>query len=306
MLSATMSAAGWPELPYAPFADTRETLHMWTQVVGKVKLALCPYLNEWWEVALHLTARGLGSGLIPCGADSFEMDFDFVAHRLVIRTAGGEERSVALEPKSVADFHAETMAALASLRIEPHISTLPAEVADPVAFERDTRSAYDADSVQRWWRALLAVERVIQRYRTPFAGKSSPVLFFWGGFDLAHARFSGEPAPAEAGMGRILAYGEDQENVAIGFWPGSPEFPHPLLYAYAHPAPAGIADVDVEPAAARWEPALGEFVLTYEDALKTGDPDAAVGAFFQSAYEQSARLAGWDRDALEGGVPDLG
>jgi hypothetical protein len=298
-----MASDGWPELPYEPFADTRDVLHMWTQVVGKVKLALCPYLNEWWEVALHLTARGLTSGLIPWRADSFEMEFDFVAQRLAIRTAAGEERGVALEPKSVAVFHAETMAALASLGIEPQISTLPAEVADPVAFEDDDRAAYDADAVQRWWRALLAVERVIQRYRTPFSGKSSPVLFFWGGFDLAHARFSGRLAAPEPGTDPILAYGEDQENVAIGFWPGSREFPHPLLYAYAHPAPDGIADAPIAPAAARWEPSLGEFVLTYADALATGDPAAAIGTFFQSAYEQAARLAGWDRDALEGAVP---
>ena len=298
--------SGWSELPYAPFADTRDVLHMWTQVVGKVKLALCPYLNEWWEVALHPTARGLTSGLIPWGEDSFEMEFDLVAHRLAIRTAAGAERAVALEPKSVAAFHAETMAALASLGIEPRISTLPAEVADAVAFEDDDRAAYDAEAVQRWWRALLAIERVIQRYRTPFSGKSSPVLFFWGGFDLAHARFSGRLAPSEPGTDPILAFGEDQENIAIGFWPGSREFPEPLLYAYAHPAPDGIADVPIEPAAARWEPALGELVLTYADALATGDPAAAIGTFFQSAYEHAARLAGWDRAALEGAVPERG
>lgn len=300
-----MTDHGWPELPDEPFADTREVLHMWTQVVGKVKLALCPYLNEWWEVALHPTARGLSSGLVPHGEESFEMEFDFVAHRLAIRTAAGEERSVALEPRSVADFHAETMAALGSLGIEPKISTVPAELADPVPFERDTRAAYDPGAVQRWWRALLAIERVVQRYRTPFSGKSSPVLFFWGGFDLAHARFSGRPAPVEEGTNPILAYGEDQENVAVGFWPGSREFPHPLLYAYAHPAPEGIADVPIEPAAARWEPSLGEFVLTYEDALATGDPAGAIATFFQSAYEHCARIGGWDRAALEGAVPEV-
>ena len=166
---------------------------MWTQVVGKVKLALCPYLNEWWEVALHPTARGLTSGLIPWREDSFEMEFDFVAQRLAIRTAAGEERGVALEPKSVAAFHAETLAALASLGIEPGSRRCPPRSPDPVASRDDERGAYDAGAVERWWRALLAIERVIQRYRTPFSGKSSPVLFFWGGFDLAHARFSGAP-----------------------------------------------------------------------------------------------------------------
>lgn len=300
-----MAIEGWPELPYEPFAETRDTLHMRTQVVGKIQLALCPYLNEWWEVALRLTARGLTTGLVPAGGDSFQIDFDFVDHRLRILTAGGEERSVALEPMSVAAFHAAVMSALDTLGIRAEISTLPAEVADPVPFERDNRAAYAAASVERWWRAQLAIERVVQRYRTPFNGKSSPVLFFWGGFDLAHARFNGQPAPIEPGTNRILAYGEDQENIAVGFWPGSREFPHPLLYAYAHPAPAGLAEAPIEPEAARWEPSLGEFVLPYEEALRTGDPDAAVGTFFQSAYEQCARLAGWDRSALEGHVPEL-
>lgn len=298
-----MSTDGWPELDYAAFADTRDVLHMWTQVVGKVKLALCPYLNEWWEVALHPAARGLTTGLIPWFEESFEMEFDFIAHRLVTCTSAGEERAIALEPKSVAAFHAEVMSELGGLGIEPRISTLPAELSDPIRFEDDDRAAYDRDSVQCWWRAMLAIERVMQRYRTPFSGKSSGVLFFWGGFDLAHARFSGRPAPVEPGTDPILAFGEDQENVAIGFWPGGPEFPRPLLYAYAHPAPAGLAGAPVEPAAARWEPSLGEFVLTYDDARATGDPAAAVGTFFQSAYEHSARLAGWDRAALEGDVP---
>jgi hypothetical protein len=299
-----MAIDGWPELPYEPFADTRDVLHMWTQVVGKVKLALCPYLNEWWEVALHPSARGLTTGLIPWGEESFEMEFDFVAHRLAIRTGAGEERAVALAPKTVSAFHAEVMGALASLGIEPAISTLPAELEAPVRFEDDDRAGYDAAGVERWWRALLAIERVIQRYRTPFSGKSSGVLFFWGGFDLAHARFSGRPAPPEPGTDPILAYGEDQENVAVGFWPGSRQFPHPLLYAYIHPAPDGLADAPIEPAAARWEPALGEFVLTYADALATGDPAGAIATFFQSAYEHCARMAGWDRAALEGAVPE--
>ncbi|MEP6952698.1 MAG: DUF5996 family protein [Solirubrobacteraceae bacterium] len=299
-----MAIDGWPELPYEPFADTRDVLHMWTQVVGKVKLALCPYLNEWWEVALHPSARGLTSGLIPWGEESFEMEFDFVAHRLAIRTAAGEERTVTLAPKTVSAFHAEVMAALASLGVEPTISTLPAELpGEPVPFEDDDRVGYDAAAVERWWHALLAIERVIQRYRTPFSGKSSGALFFWGGFDLAHARFSGRPAPPEPGTNPILAYGEDQENVAIGFWPGSREFPHPLLYAYIHPAPDGIAGAPIEPAAARWEPTLGEFVLTYADALATGDPAGAIAIFFQSAYELCAGLSGWDREALEGAVP---
>ena len=300
-----MAIDGWPELPYESFADTRDVLHMWTQVVGKVKLALCPYLNEWWEVALHPSARGLTSGLVPWREESFEMEFDFVAHELAIRTAAGAQRAVALAPKTVSAFHAEVMAALASLGIEPTISTLPAELPGaPVRFEDDERVGYDAAAVERWWRALLAIERVIQRYRTPFSGKSSGVLFFWGGFDLAHARFSGRLAPPEPGTDPILAYGEDQENVAIGFWPGSREFPHPLLYAYIHPAPDGVADAPIEPAAARWEPALGEFVLTYADALATGDPAGAIATFFQSAYEHCARLAGWDRGRLEGAVPE--
>jgi Family of unknown function (DUF5996) len=296
----------WPELAFEPWADTRETLHLWTQVAGKVKLALCPFLNHWWEVAFELTASGLGSGLIPWRGTSFELEFDFLDHQLAIRTSEGQRRAVALAPRSVASFHAEVMEALGSLGIEPQISSLPAELPDPVPFERDEQhSAYDGEAVQRWWRACLATERAMQRFRTPFHGKSSPVYFYWGGCDLSTTRFNGRPMSPPAGAGRIFEYAEDRENFAIGLWPGSREFPHAVLYAYLSPAPDGIAAATVEPAAARWEPALSEFVLLYEDARRAPSPDGAVQRFFQSAYEASAELAGWDRAALEGHVPEL-
>jgi hypothetical protein len=300
------AGGGWPELDFDRWADTRETLHLWTQVAGKVKLALCPYLNHWWEVAFELTARGLGSGLIPWRDTSFELEFDFVANELAIRTSDGHRGAVALAPRSVASFHAEVMEALRALGIEPVISTLPAEMPDPVPFERDEQhAAYDGEAAQRWWRACLSIERVIQRFRTPFHGKSSPVYFYWGGCDLSATRFNGRPMSPPAGAGRIFEYAEDQENFAVGFWPGSREFPHAVLYAYMSPAPDGVAGAVVEPEAARWEPALSEFVLLYEDARSAASPDDAVQRFFQSAYEANAGLAGWDRAALEGHVPSL-
>ena len=298
----------WPDLPYPAWRETKDTLHMFTQVVGKVKLELCPFLNQWWEVAFGLTARGLGTGPIPHGEASFDVEFDFVAHRVVVRHSDGAERAVELRPRSVADFHAALMGALGELGVDVEINTLPSEVPDPIRFEEDeVHASYDGEHAARYWRILLGVSRVMERYRTPFHGKSSPVNFYWGGFDLSETRFTGRSIPPPAEGGRIMEYGEDEENFAVGFWPGADPFPHPILYAYMIPAPEGQERLSVQPAAARFEPGLGEFVLLYEDARAGGDPAAAIAAFFQSTYEACADLAGWDRAALEGHVPpDLG
>ena len=300
-------AEPWPPLELSQWVDTRETLHLWTQVVGKIKLELCPFVNQWWEVALSLNARGLSSGLIPSAGRSFEISFELIEHRLRIAVSDGDERSLALEPRSVADFHERTLAALSELGIDVAINSTPSEVEDPIPFEQDSSHAsYDADAVARWWRAMLAVERVIQRFRTGFGGKSSPVLFYWGGFDLNHTRFNGRPIDRAGESNPILRFGENEENFSIGFWPGSREQPNAVLYAYASPAPEGIAQAAVEPAAARFVEALGEFVLPYEVARALPDPDAAALSFFRSAYERSVALAGWDRSRLEEAVPDLG
>ncbi|GAC1356739.1 MAG: DUF5996 family protein [Ktedonobacteraceae bacterium] len=296
----------WPELAYESWKETRETLHMWTQIVGKVKLELCPFLNQWWEITFHLTPRGLNTGLIPWQGESFDVDFDFIDHVLTVRLSDGRSSKVTLEPRSVADFYRIFMQALTALGIEVKFSTLPAEVPNGIRFEQDTvHASYDKGAVQRWWRIMLAVGRAMERFRTPFHGKSSPVQFFWGGFDLDLARFNGKPAPTPNYGGRIMAFGENEENFAIGFWPGTDQFPHPALYAYVTPAPAKIAEVQIQPEAAHFDTKMGEFILLYDDVRRAPSPEEAVLSFFQSTYEASVALAGWDRATLEGNVPDL-
>jgi len=296
----------WPELPYEAWQDTHDTLHLWTQIVGKVKLELCPFLNQWWEVTFHLTAHGLNTGPIPWRGESFDIDFDFIDHRLSIRVSDGRVAEIALAPRAVAGFYRLVMDALMSLDVTVTITTLPAELPNPIRFDQDTQHAsYDPEFVHRWWRAMLAVGRVMERFRTPFHGKSSPVQFFWGGFDLDATRFNGKPATPPPYGGRAMEFGEDEENFAVGFWPGDQRFPHAALYAYMSPAPAGAAEVQIQPDAARYDAALGEFVLLYEDVRRAPSPEGAAGASFQSAYEESARLAGWNRAALEGHTPAL-
>lgn len=300
-----MPEAAWPPLPLDEWIETRETVHLWTQMIGKVKLELCPFINQWWEVALSLTATGLSSGLIPAGSRSFEIDLDLLAGRLAIRTSDGDARSLELRPRTVADFYSRLTSLISELGVEVEINPLPAELADGIRFDQDTRHAgYDADAVQRWWRAMLCVERVIQRFRTGFTGKSSPVLFYWGGFDLNHTRFSGKPTPQPADADPVRRFGENEGNFAVGFWPGSRESPDPVLYAYPSPAPNGLAGVALRPASASFVEAIGEFILPYEAARDTEDPDLTTLEFFESAYAGAAKLAGWDLAALTGRVPE--
>ena len=296
----------WPELAYDQWKDTCNTLHLWTQVVDKVKLELCPFLNQWWEIAFFLTARGMSTGNIPWQNESFEVFFDFIDHRLVVNTSDGRTQQITLEPRTVADFYRLFMDMLKSLDIEVAISTLPAEIPDPTRFELDTAHAsYDKTAVHNWWRVMVATERIMNRFRTPFHGKSSAVQFFWGAFDLDATRFNGKSIPPPNYGGRIMEYGENEENFALGFWPGTEQFPHAAFYTYMMPAPDKLAEAHIQPEAARFDAKLGEFILLYDDVRTSSSPEEALFAFFQSTYEVSANLAGWDRAALEGNVPNL-
>lgn len=295
----------WPELAFEEWKDTRNTLHLWTQVVGKVKLELCPFLNQWWEVVFLLTARGLTTGPIPWQGESFEVNFDFIDHRLTIAVSDGRIREITLEPRTVADFYSLFMDTLKSLGIEVTISTRPAELTNAIPFEQDTtHAAYDKGSVYNWWRIMLATERVMNRFRTPFHGKSSPVQFFWGGFDLNAARFNGK-STTPLYSGRITKYGENEENFAFGFWPGTEQFRHAAFYTYMMPPPDKIAEAHIQPEVAHFDAKMGEFILPYEDVRNASSPEEVLLAFFQSTYDASAALASWDRTALEGDVPNL-
>jgi hypothetical protein len=290
----------WPPLPLSEWQDTCDTLHMWTQIVGKTRLALAPLVNHWWNVPLYVTPRGLTTSAVPYGDNTFEAEFDFIAHRLRLCNCDGDEHDIALYPRSVADFYAEYMSHLRSLGIEVNINTMPSEFADPIRFEQDRKHAsYDKDSVERFHRILIGSDRLFQQFRSRFIGKSSPVHFFWGSFDLAVTRFSGKPAPQRAGADAITREAYSHEVISCGFWPGDARFPQPAFYAYAAPSPAGLDKVPVRPQAAYWDTTLGEFLLKYDDVRTATSPDEAVLDFCESTYEAAANLAGWDRDSLE-------
>ena len=301
-LAAQARAELWPPLPLGAWQDTYATLHMWTQIVGKVRLALSPPVNHWWAVTLYVTPRGLTTASIPYGTRLFEAAFDFLDQTLWLRTSDGASRAMALYPRAVADFYRELMAVLRSLGIEVAINPLPQEVANPIRFDEDhAHAAYDATSVTRWWRVLAQSDRVLQRFRARYLGKCSPVHFFWGGFDLAVTRFSGRRAPERPGADHVTREAYSHEVSSCGFWPGTPGGPvqEPAYYAYMAPEPAGFAAAAIQPAAASYNRELGEFILPYEAVRAAADPDATLLAFAQSAYETGATLAGWDRAALE-------
>jgi Family of unknown function (DUF5996) len=301
--SASMRPPAWPELTLASWADTRDTVHMWTQVVGKVRLALAPMINHWWQVPLYVSARGLTTSLMHAGDRGLEIEFDFIDHQLALRASDGRTRHVPLEPQSVADFYAAVVSALDDLDVDVRIRPHPVEVPEAIPFpDDDVHRSYDADAMQRFWRALLQMERVMTRFRARFIGKASPVHFFWGSFDLAASRFSGRPAPKHRGgvpncpdWVQHLAY--SHEVASAGFWPGGSD--EGSFYAYAYPTPDGFADWPVEPGAAYFDETLGEFVLAYRDVRTADDPDASLLAFLQTTYEGVAKLARWDRQALE-------
>ena len=290
----------WPSLPYAAWQETCSTLHMWTQVVGKVKLELTQFLNEWWNVAFAVTARGLTSGTIPSGQRMFQVDLDFIDHGLAIHVSDGSSRHMALRAQSVADFHREFMGNLESLGIQVKINTHPVEVDNGIPFEDDrVHAAYDPVYVNRWWRIMLSVSRLMDEYRSSFVGKSSPVQFWWGSFDLATTRFSGRPAPPRAWPARWMAMAGNHEQAEAGFWPGNDKLPEPAFVAYTYPEPPGCRIASIQPDVAFFHPELAEFVLPYEKVRLAPDPDQAVLEFFRSTYEIGANLAGWDRAALE-------
>jgi len=289
----------WPALPYDAWKETYATLHMWTQVVGKVALALAPPLNHSWGIALHVTPRGLSTRRLMHGGRSFTMEFDFIDHRLVIRDSDGREQRVRLEPRTVADFYGEVMETLRAMQLEVHVWPMPVEIPSPIAFDKDTvHGSYDPVFAARFWRILVQVEDVFTRGHTSFVGKCSPAHFFWGSFDLAVTRFSGRPAPPREGPA-FMRDAYSHEVISHGFWPGSGPVPEPAFYAYAVPTPAGLDAVAVRPEAAFYHKDLGEFLLPYESVRTASSPEAAIRAFVDSTYEQAADLGGWDRAALE-------
>ncbi len=295
----------WPALPFAEWKDTAVTLHMWTQIVGKVRLCLTPWLNHSWHVTLYLTSRGLTTSPIAHGARLFEIEFDFVEHELLIRSSDGELRTIALQPMSVADFYQQVMAALGQMNLEVTISTVPNEVADAIPFPEDRRhAAYDPEYANRFWRVLLQTDRVFKLFRSRFIGKCSPVHFFWGSFDLAVTRFSGRAAPPHPGgvphlPNEVAREAYSHEVSSLGFWPGNEQMPQAIFYSYAYPAPEGFAQARVEPSAASWNNTLREFVLPYDAMRTASNPDELLLNFAQSTYEAAATLAKWDRLALE-------
>jgi len=300
MTVTTQSIETWPALPYEEWKDTLDTLHMWTQVVGKTKLELAPFLNEWWEVGFSVTARGLTSGTIPFGQQVFQVDFDFLDHRLDVLVSDGATRSLPLQPRSVADFYQAFMGALDELGIAVRINPVPVEVDAPIPFAEDTvHAAYDPESVNRWWRVLVQVARLLETYRTPFVGKSSPVLFWWGSFDLCETRFSGRPAPPREWPARWMALAADQEAATCGFWPGNVKLHAPAFFAYTFPEPPGCREAVIQPDAASYHLDLSEFILPYEAVRTSPNPDQILLDFFQSTYTVGATLGGWDRTALE-------
>jgi hypothetical protein len=292
----------WPELPLEAWQDTYATLHMWTQIVGKVRLALSPRINQWWEVALYVTARGLTTSAIPYGDRIFEVQFDFIDHKLMIQTSWGSSKTLALRAQSVADFYAEFMSALQSLGIEVKIWTMPVEVPNPVRFPSDTQHAsYDPEYANRFWRILVSCENIFQEFRAGFIGKDSPVHFFWGSFDLCVTRFSGRRAPERAGADFITREAYSHEVISAGFWPGGGDIKGAAFYCYAAPEPAGFGAQAVSPAAAFYHPQLHEYLLMYDDVRRAASPRKDLLSFLQSTYDAGANLARWDRKELERG-----
>jgi uncharacterized protein DUF5996 len=300
-----MSAvATWPDLPYAAWRETAATLQLWTQIVGKVRLTLTPWLNHGWQVPLYVTARGLGTSPVPFGSEILEIEFDFISHRLLARTSRGEEGTLPLEPQTVADFHVRVIDLLESLGIEVAINDMPNEVPHPIRFSQDRiHAAYDAAAARRFWHALIQVDRIFKLFRSGFLGKASPVHFFWGSFDLAVTRFSGRTAPPHPGgvpglPDAVTREAYSHEVSSAGFWPGNEAFPQAAFYSYAYPEPAGFRDRQVT-SGAYFDAKLGEFILLYDKVRAAADPDALLLDFLSTTYAAAAEAGGWDGASLE-------
>ncbi len=288
----------WPPLPLNEWRDTYRTLHLWTQIAGKIRMALFPALNHWWHVTLYVSARGLTTGPVPYPAGVFEIEFDFQEHALNLSTSWGAGASRPLRAESVASFYDGLMESLARSGIEVAINPEPQEVPDPVPFDRDSSDdSYDAQYAQRFWRILVSSSKVLERFRAKFIGKCSPVHFFWGSFDLACSRFSGRRAPARHGIISGPAY--SHEVSSAGFWPGGGAIDGPAYYSYMVPQPGGLEKEAIRPAAAGWNSQLSEFILMYDDVRRAQSPEETLYAFLESTYDAGARLAEWDRAALE-------
>lgn len=296
----TPSPNAWPALPLNEWQDTYATLHMWTQIVGKVRLALTPHLNHWWEVPLYVNAVGLTTSVIPYQGEAFEIEFDFLHHNLLIRTSRGADPRVPLRPRSVADFYREFMAALHSAGIQVKIWPMPVEIPNPIRFDQDTQHAsYDPEYANRLWRILVAIEKVFLEFRCRFVGKCSPVHFFWGSFDLAVTRFSGRRAPERPDADPITRDAYSHEVISAGWWPGSGPIQAPAFYAYAAPEPQGFSVARVAPAKAFYHQEMREFLLMYDDVRTSPSPASTLLEFLQSTYEAGANLANWNRAELE-------
>ena len=307
-MATTDRAVGlWPSLAYAELKDTIHAVHMWTQVVGKIRLAMTPLMNHWWNSTLMVTPRGLTTTLVPAGNEAFQIDFDFIDHELVIVTSRGGRSTVPLRPMSIAEFYRQVLETVAALGVpDPRIMPVPVEVEPNVPFPEDVEvRLYDRDVVRRLLTALISAQLVFDRFRADFLGKASPVQFFWGGFDLASARFSGRRGPAYAGGSapnvqiHVMHEAYSHELIAAGFWLGSDELPQAEFYSYAMPPPAGLADATIRPDSAQWVAARGEFILPYEAVRTAPDPAATLMSFLESTYDVSADLGKWDRTLLE-------
>jgi hypothetical protein len=298
------SAPTWPDLPYGAWHETASTLQLWTQIVGKVRLRLTPWLNHGWQVPLYITARGLGTSPMPFGGDVLDMELDFIDHRLVARTSRGEQRTLSLEPQAVADFHSRVIDLLRGLGVAVTIDEMPNEVPHPIRFSEDRlHTAYDAAAAHRFWRALIQVDRIFKQFRSGFVGKASPVHFFWGSFDIAVTRFSGRRAPLHPGgvpglPDAVTREAYSHEVSSAGFWPGNEAFPRAAFYSYAYPEPAGFRDRQVTPGA-YFDAKLGEFVLPYDTVRAAANPDALLLDFLFTTYAAAAEAGHWDHAALE-------
>jgi len=290
----------WPELRWEDWSETADTLHMWTQIVGKVRLALAPLQAHWWNVPLYVSARGLSTAAMSYGDEFLEIEFDFVRHELLFRLSTGASAAMVLRGQSVAAFYAEFQRTLAEIGVEVSIWPVPVELAKPIPFAEDeVHASYDPDAAQRFWRVLMRVDQVLQKFSSRFIGKVSPVHFFWGSFDLAVTRFSGRAAPPREGADAVTLEAYSQEVISAGFWPGNGGYGKAAFYCYAAPAPKGLDASVIEPGEAFYDRGLGEFILLYEDVRRSASPEETLMAFLESTYEVGADLAGWDRKALE-------
>jgi hypothetical protein len=297
---SNFSGQDLPALPFDSWKDTQATLHMWTQIVGKVRLKLCPLVNHWWNVPFYVTARGLTTSPMPYGDRTVEVCFDFIDHKLLTDTCDGQHRELALKPQTVAEFYRSFMAVLSDLGVPVKIWTTPCEIPDPIPFEKDNHHAsYDADSAHTFWLILTWVDSVFREFRSPFLGKASPVHFFWGSFDLAVSRFSGRQAPERPGADSVTREAYSHEVSSAGFWPGGGDIKGPAFYSYAAPEPLGYSEQRVLPESAFYHPQMKEFLLMYDDVRSAESPKAALMGFLRSTYDAAANLAKWDRKELE-------